>query len=772
MTVTGAGGSGKTRLAVELARSVVSRFERGVWLVELGQLEDPALVVSAAAGVLGVRQQPGRSIDESVALTLADRHVLLVLDNCEHVIDAAAGLCERMLRASGDLRILATSREPLGVEGEARFACPPLPIGPADGLAPPGEAGAADLFAERARQIDAGFALTGRTEPLVAALVRRLDGMPLAVELAAAQLDALTLEQLLGDLDGSVRVLVSPVRGVAARQASLEASIEWSYRLLDRVEQVAFRRLSVFPASFSRAAAVAACPDLPALPGLLARLVRRSMVLPPAPGPDSQPRYGILDTLRTYGRARLAEAGEAAEVRAAVTGWAVTEAERAAEGFEREATELAAARWVDAEQDNLREIMGWARTADPVAGLRLACALGPWWQLRGRFHEGQALLEAVLDACAAPPVAAQAAAEMWIGRFAEATGDVGRSWAMLERAARRAGQHGLGRELAASLNSQVSVLINTGRLEEARAVALRGLAVARAAGYATGEAWAAGMLSINSMCRGDRAGALAWARESAAVPADQIMGETARKRALVLANALADAGDLDGADAALQEGLERCRAAGSRDDVAGHLLALGRLETRQSRPELAAGHLAEAMGLYAETGDRRMLVDCLVTAAACAAPRALEAALTLFGAATALAGALQLRLDSDASTAELIAAPLAAARRHLGEARAGQAEARGVGMPLVAALDFAREVLRQGTGAPGSTPGAALTPRERELVDLLAEGLTDQQIAQKLFISVRTVRSHLDRIRDKTGARRRADLTRLALGKPSPPRST
>ena len=263
--------------------------------------------------------------------------------------------------------------------------------------------------------------------------------------------------------------------------------------------------------------------------------------------------------------------------------------------------------------------------------------------------------------------------------------------------------------------------------------------------------------------------ALAGRRDRGAVAVDQIMGETARKRALLLANALADAGDLDGAGAALQEGLERCRAAGSRDDVAGHLLALGRLEARQSRPEPAAGHLAEAMGLYAETGDRRMLVDCLVTAAACAASRAPEAALTLFGAATARAGALPLRPGSDASTAEFIAAPLAAARRQLGEARARQAESRGAGMPLAAALDFAGSLLDQATWASGAAPAAALTARERELLDLVAEGLTDQEIAQKLFISIRTVRSHLDRIRDKTGARRRADLTRLALAQPGLP---
>jgi predicted ATPase len=237
VTVTGPGGSGKTRLAIEVARALVARFEDGVWLVELAQVEDPGLVPTAVAVVLGVREQPGLSLAESLAAVIGGRHVLLVLDNCEHVIDAVAELCDTLLRAGDDLRVLATSREPLEVAGEARFPLPPLSV-PADETAA-GFAGyeSVALFVERAGQADPDFTLAPASGSAVGTIVQRLDGMPLAIELAAAQVDTLGLNELVAGLDDRFRVLVSGTRGVAARQASLTAAVEWSYRLLGESEQ-------------------------------------------------------------------------------------------------------------------------------------------------------------------------------------------------------------------------------------------------------------------------------------------------------------------------------------------------------------------------------------------------------------------------------------------------------------------------------------------------------------------------------------------------------
>jgi predicted ATPase len=389
VTITGPGGSGKTRLALELARRVLKRFESGAWLVELGQLEDPGVVASAAAAVLGVRQHADLSMAESVTAEAGGRHLLLILDNCEHVIDAAAAFAEQLLKAGDDLRVLTTSRQPLGVEGEALFALGPMTVPPGgDAVDSVAEFDAAALFEARASLVDPDFALGGTADAAVTRIVRRLDGMPLAIELAAGQLDVMGLDQLASRLDDS-GVLVSAQRGIPARQASLTASIDWSYRLLDAEERSAFGRLAVFPAPFSLEAARAAVGS--GALELLSRLVRRSMVMAPRPGADGVYRYSLLETLRGYARDRLAESGQAESVRAEVAAWMTGEAERVARGFELAGTEAAAARWMDAEQDNLRDVLAWALSHAPDLALRLAVAVSLWWRaarpLPGRIRQ-------------------------------------------------------------------------------------------------------------------------------------------------------------------------------------------------------------------------------------------------------------------------------------------------------------------------------------------------------------------------------------------------
>jgi predicted ATPase len=228
VTVTGPGGAGKTRLAGEVAERVAARFADGVWLAELAAVADPALVAAVVAAALGVRDQPGVPAADAVARVLAGQQLLLVLDNCEHVIGAAAALCAGLLAACDDVRVLATSREPLAVAGEARYRLAPLTLpGPDD--AADGGCEAVALFADRARSADAHFALDGQTGPAVARLVARLDGMPLAIELAAARVEALGVTQLLDRLDDRFTLLAGGDRLAAGRQRSLAATVEWSY---------------------------------------------------------------------------------------------------------------------------------------------------------------------------------------------------------------------------------------------------------------------------------------------------------------------------------------------------------------------------------------------------------------------------------------------------------------------------------------------------------------------------------------------------------------
>ena len=382
VTVTGPGGSGKTRLACEVARQVAGRFEDGVWLAELAPVRDLEQVPAVVAAALGVREQPGVPAVEAVARVLARRQLLLVLDNCEHVIEAAAGLCAALLVSCDDLRVLATSREALRVAGEVRYRLAPLRVPAADDPAAAATEAVA-LFVDRARRADAHFVLDSRTGPQAAQLVRRLDGMPLAIELAAARTEALGVSGLLDRLDDRFALLSGGDRLAPSRQRSLAAAVEWSYQLLDEDERRVFRAVSVFPGPFTLegAEAVAETGGGPAV----LRLVDCSLLVPPRTGMDGRPRYVMLETLRAYGAKLQAEAGEKDTVTAALAGYALRVAQQAATGLQSSTGEVAAARWLDAEDPAMRQVLGCAMDRDPVLAVRLADALGWWWRIRGRL---------------------------------------------------------------------------------------------------------------------------------------------------------------------------------------------------------------------------------------------------------------------------------------------------------------------------------------------------------------------------------------------------
>ena len=759
VTVTGPGGAGKTRLAGEVAARVADRFTDGVWLVELAPIRDPALVPAALAAALGVREQAGLSSADALTRVLGRQQLLLVLDNCEHVIGAAAELCAGLLLGCDDLRVLATSREPLRVAGETRYRLPPLAL-PGPGDAADFECEAVALFADRARRADAHFGLDREAGPMVARLVRRLDGMPLAIELAAARVEALGVTQLLDRIDDRFGLLVDGDRLAPSRQQSLAATVEWSYRLLDEPERRVFRLVSLFPGPFTLEAAEAVAGKRASAAVL--RLVDCSLVVPPRTGPDGRSRYMMLETLRAYGAGLLAAAGEQPTADAALAGYALGMAEQAAAGLETSTGEVAAARQLDAEDATMQQALAWAMDHDPAAGLRLAVALAPWWFLRGRLAAEYPLLRRAADHAGAGSDA-WCAVQFWLGYTALLSADLAGALGHFT-ALRDVGQNQPSSPaLAAGLAGRSLTLTYLGRAAEAVDDGRRSLAVAREAGHPVGEARALVNLGIAACSVGNLEEAVQLARQAEQIPAD-IPGSIARAGSNVLAIVLTETGDLAAAERTCAAELARSRDVGDLWSLARLLTQMATLDVRADRIEDAWAHLREALQTGWRTGGRSEVLDVLDGCGyLCALTRRHDEAVTVWAAHATLSR--HVGHADWPPNARRRHESLGEARQVLGAERAQVAEARGAAMSLATVAEYALMLTAPGSPLPQPRPALGrLSAREEELITLVAQGRTDAQIAAQLYISASTVRSHLDRIRDKTGCRRRADLTRLALG--------
>ena len=758
VTVTGPGGAGKTRLAGEVARAVAGRFADGAWLAELAPVQDPALVAAVVAASLGVREQPGVPLAEVLPRALARRQLLLVLDNCEHVIGAAAGLCAGLLEACDDVRVLATSREPLRIAGEARYRLRPLSLPDGGDWAGAGGSEAVTLFADRARQVDAGFVLDESTGPAVARLVARLDGMPLAIELAAARVEALGVAQLADRLDDRFGLLTAGDRLAPGRHRSLAAAVEWSYQLLQEREQRVFRALSVFPAPFTLEAAEAVAG--PGASPVVLHLVDCSLLVPPRAGPDGRSRYGMLETLRAYGAGLLAGAGEDARAAAALAGWAVAVAEEASAGLQTVEAEVPAARRLDAEDATIRQALDWAAGHDPAAALRLALALARWWILRGRLAGHSQLLRQAAGR-AAPGSGGWCSAMFWLGYTAQWTADLAGSLRIFTELRDAVADQGPSRALADGYGGRAGALGQMGRFAEAAEEARRSLAVARELGYPAGEVLALGGLSFIAVQVGDLDSALRASREAAQIT-DGVPGATARFVSYNLTFVLLEAGDVAAADRVCAETLARARDAGDQWHQVGLLPMMVTLDLEAGRIREAAAHLRESLQLTIRTGDWLSVCDNLDCCGhLCAATGRFAEALTTWAALAAFKRHEQIPdMPLEARRRDKL---LRRVRHALGPARARTAEERGAAMSVTAAAEYALMLADPGQPQPATSGQGQLSARERQLVALVAQGCSDAQIAAELYISIRTVRSHLDRIGDKTGCRRRVDLTRLAL---------
>ncbi len=401
VTLTGPGGTGKTRLALHVAAEVLATFPDGVWLVELAPLADAALVPRAVATVLGLREDAGRPILATLTDFLSARNLLLILDNCEHVVEACAHLADALLRACPKVVILASSREALGIAGEAPFRVPSLRT--PDPRRLPSiktltQYDAVRLFVERGAAVLPGFTVTDTNAPALAQVCVRLDGIPLALELAAARVSVLRVEQIATRLDGRFRLLTGGSRTAVPRQQTLRASIDWSHDLLAEPERVLLRRLAVFVGGWTLEAAEAVCAgdglDHDEVLDVLAQLVNKSLVVTDREQ-GQETRYRLLETIRQYALERLA-ASEGATIRHQHLAYVVQLAERAEPHLR--AFEMVV--WLDrlaAEHDNIRSALEWALETDGEAALRLAGALWWFWYLRGHGNEGGDWLERALS---------------------------------------------------------------------------------------------------------------------------------------------------------------------------------------------------------------------------------------------------------------------------------------------------------------------------------------------------------------------------------------
>jgi predicted ATPase/DNA-binding CsgD family transcriptional regulator len=760
VTVTGPGGVGKTRLATELARRIQDRFPDGVWFIELGAVTEPAQVPAEVMSALGVRQDPGRPPLEVLAEVLAPRRLLLVLDNCEHVLPTAAELCGVLLASADEVRVLATSREQLGLGSEAWFRLSPLGLPASGEPAAVRESAAASLFAERASRADPGFSLSPENAPLVGRVVSRLDGMPLAIELAAARVEALGLAGLADRIDDALRLLTGKNPLAAARHRSLAAVADWSYQLLAEPEQRVFRRLAVFPGPFTLEAAEAV--GGPDAGPIVLRLVDCSLLVPPRSSADQRTRYTMLQTLRAYALTRLREAGEEAQATAALAGFASSVAERAAAELESSQTELGALRWLDAEDATLSRALGWALEHDPDGAIRLAIALVAWLRQRGRLAEARAGLSAAV-ARSSPDWETWAKAHLWLGYLSSDSHDSGDGADHRTASIAAYQDRKPSRMLVAALADRAISRLNLRDIPGAVDDARRALAVARELGDQESELRALAALSATAYYAGDAAEALDWTRRAQELLPLDLPGDVTRWCHDIVALVLNELGELDAARSVCASGLARSRQV---DDLANLVPLLGvmaDIERQAGNPAAAGAHLGDAIGVASRIGHSLCLASLTEQCGyLCAATGRWADAVTLWAAHDA--NQKRRGRPTGPVNESLRARYMPRIEQALEPGQLREAEERGARMPFPAAVELAIMVATAVQEEPREpAPGKLLSPRERELVTLVAQGRTNAEIAAQLFISIRTVTSHLDRIRDKTGYRRRADLTRLAL---------
>ncbi len=595
VSLVGPGGIGKTRLALEVAASEVSSYEHGVWMVELASLADPESLVQAVASALGVREQGGRLTTATLEASLRDKRILLVLDNCEHVIEACARLTMSLLASCGGLRVLATSREALAVPGEAVWPVPALALDTADSEA-------VRLFVDRAALAKPSFDSDTSAGSIVAELCRRLEGIPLAIELAAARVKVLSVDQILARLDDRFRLLTGGSRTAPVRQHALQATLDWSHDLLTDEERSLFRRLSVFAGGWTLEAAEAVAPGATtqrlalnsrySVFHILTRLVDKSLVT--VADRLGAARYGMLEMVREYAAERLARSGDADQVRRRHAAFFTVEAERSRQAI----SEGTSGEWLDRmemEHDNVRAALTWLHAHDPGESLRLAAAAHPFRELRGHLTESRRVLETEVSRDSNATAMVRAEAYLALGRVAALQGDLAQARGYYEQGLPLAKEIGDMKQVAKATYIMGTLANSDGDLEASRAHLEESLAIGRAAGYDNVVGPCLNSLGELARLAGDWRSARNLYEQAVAV----VRGKRDDHFLIIplcnLGAVACEDGDPDAARACFEEALVAARSLGSTELVSYALDGLAAVAVKEGSCE-RAGRLAGVSG--------------------------------------------------------------------------------------------------------------------------------------------------------------------------------
>ncbi len=787
VTLTGAAGCGKTRLALRVAQQMAegaaadAHFADGACWVGLARLEEPALVAQAVARALGVAEQAERPAVEGVLEALEDSEVLLVLDNCEHLLSACAQLTKRVLGETA-ASVLATSREPLSVTGEKLYPVPPLTVPPAwlpedevDGLAHVAQFEAVQLFAERARAIRPAFELTADNAGAITDICRRLDGIPLAIELASARLNVLTAEQIAERLDNQFELLSPAGHVTTSHHETLRAAIRWSHDLLSEAEQILLRRLSVFAGGCSLRTAEAVCTG-DGIEGeqvieLLSSLVNKSLVVSDTLR-RSEARYSLLESIRQYGRGKLKETKKWSHVHDRHLQCFLRLSEEVEPKLRGEYQKLWL-NWLEEEYGNIRSALRWSLESGPMgsserieAGLRMAIALYQFWTIRDYVEEGLSWLERLL-AEADEGIAAvfRANALCYAVLMAEFRGrrDVQKKWgreaAALAEAVREEDKDALRWALAV----QAFMARKAGDQQRAYTLARRQIELHRELGDRYQLSLALSVWSFVAMSLGkyDEAGAML----EEALPLLRQSGNPYR-----IAMALNFSGDLarcerryEEARAAYEESISLLREIDAVRDVASAVHNLGHAFLHLGKVDRARDLFYESMALHQEQENRPGMAECLLGFAALAVVSGVPAAgVRLLAAADAVGGR---KITSEwAATSMEYEHYLNRARASLPETAFQSEQAAGRALSLEEAVAYAEEAAQKAAAAERAQKKLdELTPREREVAKLIAQAKSNPEIAEELVISKRTVETHVSNIRSKLGFTKRAQIVRWAI---------